>query len=68
MVDGADTYVDEQQGADEQAGKSEGVAYDLHGWAGGAQSGGRDVGPAVVVDDDTDCEVEGCHDALADDQ
>lgn len=63
-----DTYVDEQQGADQETGKSKAVAYDLHGRASRAEGGGSDVGSAVVVDDNTDRDVEGSHDGLADDQ
>lgn len=66
MVSGMDTHVDEQQGADQETGESKAVAYDFHGWTGRAKGRGGDVGAAVIVYDNTDGEVKGRHDGLAD--
>lgn len=52
----------------EEARQREAVAHFLHEHARGAQRGRGHVRTAVVVDDDADGDVQGCHDELAEGQ
>jgi hypothetical protein len=62
-VDG--TYMSDQDDGGKQTRKCEPVAHLLHHDTGGSQRRRRDVRSAVVVHDDTDGDVDRCHDKLA---
>lgn len=59
-------YVCDNRCSNDQPRQSKPIAYFLHCSTGGAQRWRRNIGPAVVIEDDADNDIYGYHNTLGD--